>query len=75
MEAFILDNFGKGSIFKNLSIQGLHFHLDGYSTLEGGKALSDCIHLARQGNARGFQIAFIDMGGGILMNYPESEAQ
>jgi len=75
VEAFILDNFGEGSIFKNLSIQGLHFHLDGYSTLERGKALSDCIHLARRVNARGFQIDFIDMGRRILMNYLESKAQ
>ncbi|GAB3011203.1 Y4yA family PLP-dependent enzyme [Cyclobacterium sediminis] len=75
VEAFILENFGEKGRFKNLSIQGFHFHLDGYSTLQRGKALSDCLTLAKRLKPSGFPIAFIDMGGGILMNYLESEEQ
>tara|TARA_R110002124_G_scaffold223917_6_gene389342 strand:- start:13437 stop:14891 length:1455 start_codon:yes stop_codon:yes gene_type:complete len=75
VEAYILENFGEKGRFKNLSIQGFHFHLDGYSTLQRGKALSDCIGLAKRLKEAGLSIAFIDMGGGILMNYLESEQQ
>ena len=75
VEEFILAHFGEEGDFKNLSLQGFHFHLDGYSTLQRGKALSDCIQLTGRLNAKGFKIDFIDMGGGILMNYLESEAQ
>lgn len=64
VEAFILENFGEKGRFKNLSIQGFHFHLDGYSTLQRGKALSDCLTLAKRLKPAGFPIAFIDMGEG-----------
>ena len=75
VEAFILQNFGEKGPFNKLSLQGFHFHLDGYSTLQRGQALSDCLALAKRLKPAGFSIAFIDMGGGILMNYLESEEQ
>lgn len=75
IETFILQNFGENGVFKNLMLQGFHFHLDGYSTRQRGKALSDCIHLASKIKEEGHTIRFIDMGGGILMNYLESEQQ
>ncbi|WP_339926383.1 Y4yA family PLP-dependent enzyme [uncultured Cyclobacterium sp.] len=75
VEDFVLAYFGENKLFKNLNLQGFHFHLDGYSTLQRGKALSDCIRLSGRLNANDYQIDFIDMGGGILMNYLESETQ
>jgi len=70
--AFILDNIGKQRKYKHLNISGLHFHLDGYSTQERGKALSDCIAIVHDLNKADYDLDFIDIGGGILINYLES---
>lgn len=75
VEDFILKNFGRNSRFNHLTLKGFHFHLDGYSTLQRGKALSDCLGLANRLREAGLFVQFIDMGGGILMNYLESERQ
>ncbi|SHG50749.1 diaminopimelate decarboxylase [Salegentibacter echinorum] len=75
VSTFILENVGEGKRFEHLCVDGIHFHLDGYSTLQRGKALSDSISLTEQLNDKGFQIKFIDIGGGILMNYLQDEQQ
>lgn len=75
VEQFISENFGTGRHYENLTPKGLHFHLDGYSTLQRGKALSDSISLIKKLNAKGFKLSFIDIGGGILMNYLENEEE
>lgn len=63
-------------IYKDfIAIEGLHFHLDGYSTTQRGKALSDCLSLAEKLALRNIQIKFIDIGGGITMNYLESKEE
>ena len=72
---YITSHLGSGKAYDNLSLVGLHFHLDGYSTLQRAKALSDCIGIARCLKDKGYPIQFIDIGGGILMNYLESEKQ
>lgn len=58
-----------------LKYKGLHFHLNGYSTEERGAALSQCIALSKNLEAQDFQTEFIDIGGGILINYLESETE
>lgn len=75
VEQFISANFGTGRRYEHLTIKGLHFHLDGYSTLQRGKALSVGISLIKRLNAKGFELLFIDIGGGILMNYLENEQE
>ncbi|WP_026811067.1 type III PLP-dependent enzyme domain-containing protein [Arenibacter latericius] len=72
---FITNHFGKNNELANLSLKGLHFHLDGYSTEQRGVALSSCITIASQLKEKGFHISFIDMGGGILMNYLANEQE
>ncbi|MEX2350040.1 MAG: Y4yA family PLP-dependent enzyme [Flavobacteriaceae bacterium] len=52
-----------------LDYKGLHFHLDGYSTSERGAALTQCIVLAKRLETHGLKTEFIDMGGGVLVNY------
>jgi len=54
-------------------INGLHFHLDGYSTSQRGKALSDSLELAEDLAQQNIHIKFIDIGGGITMNYLKDE--
>ena len=60
---------------RKLRLVGLHFHLDGYSADHRIAALNQCVALVDQLNTRGIEISFIDMGGGIPMNYLENEAQ
>ncbi|WP_235291672.1 type III PLP-dependent enzyme domain-containing protein [Portibacter lacus] len=55
----------------NLIYKGLHFHLDGYDLDQRRSALSDCIALSR--DLEGTE--FIDIGGGLLMNYLQSEEE
>ncbi|WBL26472.1 Y4yA family PLP-dependent enzyme [Zunongwangia sp. HGR-M22] len=75
LKQFILENLGAEGTYKNLNIAGLHFHLDGYSTHQRGKALSDCISMLSELNEAGFNLDFIDIGGGILINYLEDEQE
>lgn len=67
LEADTYENF--------ITIEGLHFHLDGYSTSQRGKALSDCLYLAEKVALRKINIKFIDIGGGITMNYLKSKEE
>ncbi len=53
----------------HLVYKGLHFHLDGYSTTERGAALTQCIVLAKRLETQGLKTEFIDIGGGVLVNY------
>lgn len=75
VQQFIDKYIGVGKKYEQLDISGLHFHLDGYSTKQRGKSLSDCIHLANELDENGHNISFIDIGGGILINYLESERE
>ena len=75
IQQFIIDNIGKDKKYDQLKVAGLHFHLDGYSTQQRGKALSDCIDLANELAEHGHEIDFIDIGGGILINYLQSEQE
>ncbi|GGW45382.1 alanine racemase [Arenibacter certesii] len=72
---FTIKHVGKDKELANLNLTGLHFHLDGYSTEQRALALSSCISLANQLKHNGYPITFIDMGGGILMNYLAHEQE
>ncbi|MBN7810794.1 Y4yA family PLP-dependent enzyme [Algoriphagus sp. H41] len=61
--------------FGNLAYQGLHFHLNRYSTQERGMALGQCLDLASQLKKAGLDTKFIDIGGGFLMNYLQDQSQ
>ncbi|UZR98492.1 Y4yA family PLP-dependent enzyme [Chondrinema litorale] len=66
---FIIKNVGKHKAFNSLNYQGLHFHLNGYSTEQRGEACIQSFELAMQLKTKGFETQFLDIGGGFLMNY------
>lgn len=59
----------------HLIYKGLHFHLNGYSTEERGAALSQCISLSEILETKGIYTEFIDIGGGVLMNYLKDKSE
>ncbi|SDM69498.1 Y4yA family PLP-dependent enzyme [Kriegella aquimaris] len=67
--------FSDSSTFKNLQLTGFHFHLDGYSIEERGEATIQSLTIVQQFRQMGHHIEFLDIGGGILMNYLESKAE
>ncbi len=69
VSSFITSTCSPQGKYSNLSYRGLHFHLNGYCAEERGAALNQCIFLAEQLKAHGFTTHFIDIGGGVLMNY------
>jgi diaminopimelate decarboxylase len=73
VESFITTTCSPKGKYSHLTYKGLHFHLDGYSTEERGAALNQCIFLAEKLKAHGFTTQFIDIGGGILINYLQSK--
>lgn len=69
---FITSHLGRGFEYENLQFDGFHFHLDGYSAEQRSEALLESIHLADRLLTQDIRTSFIDMGGGILMNYLSS---
>lgn len=72
---FITSQLGKGNEYGNLMFDGFHFHLNGYSVEQRGEALFESIHLADRLKDHEINTSFIDMGGGILINYLTSESE
>jgi len=75
VKEFIVSHFVEKKSYNYLELRGLHFHLDGYSTHQRGTALHSCLDVVEELQAYPLPIKFIDMGGGILMNYLESEQE
>lgn len=69
IESFLNSNFIPDGKYAHLKYSGLHFHLDGYSVEERGAALRQCIFLSERMKTKGFHTQFIDIGGGVLINY------
>lgn len=67
--------FSNTPTFENLELAGFHFHLDGYSIKERGEAIIQSINVIQQFRQVGHTIKFLDIGGGILMNYLESKEE
>lgn len=72
---FIASYVGFSNKFDRLNVIGLHFHLDGYSTFQRSVGLLSSIRIGNSLKQIGYPISFIDMGGGILMNYLEKESE
>ncbi|MBB3039521.1 hypothetical protein [Hoyosella altamirensis] len=56
-------------------IDGIHFHLHGYSARDRALVLSEAVAAIDDLRQRGHSPTFIDMGGGIPMSYLNDEAQ
>ena len=70
-ELAALDELSSGE----LSVIGVHFHLDGYSAEQRVTAIGESLGVADFLRDRGHPVAFLDMGGGIPMSYLESGAE
>ncbi len=58
-----------------VTIDGVHFHLDGYDPAERVIALGQALRLVHALRDQGHEPSFVDIGGGIPMSYLESAAQ
>jgi len=72
---FISSYIGENKIFDLLEVTGLHFHLDGYATYQRSVSLISSVNIASTLKKKGYPVSFIDIGGGILMNYLEEEKE
>ncbi len=72
---FAREHLRAHAAYDRLIYRGLHFHLNGYSIEERALAAHACIDIARQLTTAGLHTDYIDLGGGILMNYLRSEEQ
>ncbi|SEC63726.1 diaminopimelate decarboxylase [Maribacter dokdonensis] len=72
---FIASYVGDNKSFDMLDVTGLHFHLDGYSTYQRSVSLVTSIQIFSKLKEKGYSMSFIDIGGGILMNYLEDEKE
>ncbi|RKN83499.1 type III PLP-dependent enzyme domain-containing protein [Ulvibacterium marinum] len=61
--------------FHNLKLIGLHFHLDGYSTAQRAEGILQSLEFKEYLSVGGQTIRFLDIGGGILMNYLRDKQQ
>ncbi|PRY88554.1 diaminopimelate decarboxylase [Mongoliibacter ruber] len=66
---FISTNVSESGRYKRFIYHGLHFHLNGYSMEQRINGLSQSLDVADGLAQFGLKTSFIDMGGGILMNY------
>ena len=73
--SFLINSVGENKKYQSLDYHGIHFHLNGYSTLQRAAAISSCITLSDQLKNEGFHTRFIDIGGGFLMNYLEQKEE
>ncbi|MDF1740071.1 MAG: alanine racemase [Verrucomicrobiales bacterium] len=58
---------------KHVRLEGIHFHLPGYSATARREALKETFLLVDTINSEGGSIRFIDIGGGFPMSYLKSE--
>ncbi|SIR32917.1 diaminopimelate decarboxylase [Maribacter ulvicola] len=72
---FVSSYVGEHKTFDMLAVTGLHFHLDGYSTQQRSVSLIASINIISTLKEKGYPVSFIDIGGGILMNYLEEEKE
>lgn len=72
---FLAENLTETGKFRRFCFKGLHFHLNGYSTEERATALAQTIAISDVLETMGLKTSFIDIGGGILMNYLKSKQE
>jgi len=73
VEDFIVSYIGDNKTFDMMEVAGLHFHLDGYATYQRSVSLIASIKVFSRLKKKGYPVKFIDIGGGILMNYLQEE--
>lgn len=71
----LIQDFKVEGKYNQLDFQGLHFHINGYSVQQRALSLVRSIQLADELAENGIQTRFIDIGGGYLVNYLESEEE
>ena len=59
----------------NLSIEGVHFHLDGYDPTQRVSAIGQSLQWVERLRASGHPVGFLDIGGGFPINYLEHGSQ
>ncbi|WP_339697311.1 Y4yA family PLP-dependent enzyme [uncultured Marixanthomonas sp.] len=72
---FILKFFEPEEVKKCIKFTGFHFHLDGYNTQQRGVAIHQTLDLIENLKTYNFKLNFIDIGGGILINYLKDSDQ
>lgn len=72
---FISQRLGAGNECDTLRFTGFHFHLDGYSVSQRSEALIQTLQLTDELEHKGISTSFIDMGGGLLINYLSDNAE
>ncbi|WP_194973031.1 type III PLP-dependent enzyme domain-containing protein [Aquiflexum lacus] len=72
---YVSENVTGSGKYNRFKYHGLHFHLNGYSPEQRIDALSQTISIADNLSKSGLETSFIDMGGGILMNYLASSTE
>lgn len=75
IDKFITANLIESDRFNLLEYKGLHFHLNGYSIEDRCFALNQCLSFSQVLARKGMKTEFIDIGGGILMNYLKHETE
>lgn len=70
-----LDLVGKADARRGIKVRGVHFHLNGYSAQERSIGILAAILLIDQLRGLGHRPQFIDMGGGVPVNYLTSREQ
>lgn len=66
---------GLADKYPNLVYTGLHFHLNGYSVSERVAAIEQSVRVIDELANEGIHTKSLDIGGGILMNYLQSEQE
>lgn len=66
---------GRAGEVRGIKIRGVHFHLNGYSAQERAVGITEALELIDQLKGLGHQPEFVDMGGGIPVNYLTSGEQ
>lgn len=74
-ESFAKSELGIAKEGNPLSLEGLHFHLDGYDYQQRVSALRQCLEVSNRFEQLGHKLQFIDMGGGFPMNYLDCHEQ
>ncbi|WP_192085283.1 Y4yA family PLP-dependent enzyme [Algoriphagus sp. Y33] len=75
IDNFITANFIESDKYHLLEYKGLHFHINGYSIEERRFSLAQCLAFSQLLSKKGLKTEFIDIGGGILMNYLNNESE
>lgn len=72
---FISENVSESGKYNRFNYEGLHFHLNGYSVEQRIDALSQTLDVVDALEKLGLKTAYIDIGGGFLVNYLTSSTE